>query len=81
LILRSLLLTATLLSLAGQFVQAAPPPGSENQFGVSITLFTTMAAINAAGYDANLNSKANYPIRNQVRQELAKRSIPCLPEL
>jgi tetratricopeptide (TPR) repeat protein len=81
LILRFLLLTATLLSLAGQFLQAAPPPGSENQFGVSITLFTTMAAINAAGYDANLNSKANYPIRNQVRQELAKRSIPCLPEL
>jgi predicted negative regulator of RcsB-dependent stress response len=40
-----------------------------------------MAAINAAGYDVDLNSKANYPIRNQVRQELAKRSIPCLPEL
>ena len=40
-----------------------------------------MAAINAAGYDADLNSKANYPIRNQVRQELAKRNIPSLPEL
>ncbi len=54
---------------------------NENQFAASITLFTTMAAINAAGYDADLNSDSNYPIRNQVRAELAKRSIPSLVDL
>lgn len=80
-IFRFLLLSAALLSFTSHSLRAAPAAGGENQFGVSITLFTTMAAINAAGYDADLNSKANYPIRNQVRQELAKRNIPSLPEL
>ena len=66
-ILRFILLSAALLSFTSRSLRAAPAAGGENQFGVSITLFTTMAAINAAGYDADVNSKANYPIRNQVR--------------
>jgi tetratricopeptide (TPR) repeat protein len=57
-------------------------PG-ENQFGVSLALFSTLAAINAAGYDAGLDSPLNerFQLRRQVRDELAKRKIPCLPEL
>lgn len=57
--------------------------GSENQFSVDETLFATLAAINAAGYDAGLSSPLNerYQVRTQIRQELAKRNIPCLPEL
>ena len=58
-----------------------PARSTENQFDVSITLFTTMAAINAAGYDVDLNSAANYPIRNQIRAELAKRNVPAMGEL
>jgi predicted negative regulator of RcsB-dependent stress response len=42
-----------------------------------------MAAINAAGYDDGLDSPLNkqYQIRNQIREELAKKTIPSLPEL
>jgi TolA-binding protein len=37
-----------------------------------------MAALNAAGYDADLNSPNNHLIRKQIRDELAKRNIPSL---
>jgi len=55
----------------------------ENQFDANITLFSAMAAINAAGYDAGLNTPTNarFPLRDQIRAELSKRNIPCLPEL
>src|SRR4051794_9968474 len=40
-----------------------------------------MAAINAAGYDADLASPSNHPIRIAIRQELTKRNIPSLPAI
>jgi len=40
-----------------------------------------MAAINAAGYDADAASPNNSPLRETVRKELAAKQIPCLPEL
>ncbi|HEY7304304.1 MAG TPA: tetratricopeptide repeat protein [Bryobacteraceae bacterium] len=42
-----------------------------------------MAAINAAGYDAGLDSPLNqkFKVRTQIRDALAGRTIPCLPEL
>ena len=65
--------------MVGQTSAAKP----ENGFSVSPTLFSTMAAINAAGYDAGLDSPLNerYKIRLQIRDELKKRQIPILPEL
>jgi hypothetical protein len=56
---------------------------SENQFSVSETLFAALAAINAAGYDTGIDSAPNdrYKLRTQIRQELAKRTIPSLPEI
>ena len=51
------------------------------QLDASPTLFTVMAAINAAGYDADLNSPNCHPLRNAIRAELAKRSTPSLPAL
>ena len=58
-------------------------PALESGFSTSPVLFCTMAAINAAGYDAGLDSPLNerFQIRNQVRAELARRPIPSLPEL
>jgi tetratricopeptide (TPR) repeat protein len=55
----------------------------ENGFGVSITLFSTLAAINAAGYEAGVDSALNerYKVRTQIRELLAKEKIACLPEL
>lgn len=57
--------------------------GGENEFGASPILFTTLAAINAAGYDAGLDSPLNarFQVRRQVREELQKKDIPSLPEL
>ena len=49
------------------------------QLDASPSLFTVMAAINAAGYDADLASPNNHPLRMAIRQELAKRKIPSLP--
>ena len=64
--------------------QAAPPTASrENEFGINLTLFSTLAAINAAGYDAGIDSPLNerFKLRTQIREDLAKRKIDCLPEL
>jgi tetratricopeptide (TPR) repeat protein len=46
------------------------------QLDSSPTLFTVMAAINAAGYDAGLAH--SHPLRLAVREELARRNIPSL---
>ena len=84
LISRLTVLTTTILFVLAGFANranAAPGGGGENQFDVSITLFSTLAAINAAGYDAEIDSPSNYPIRAQIRAEIAKRNIPVLPEL
>jgi tetratricopeptide (TPR) repeat protein len=53
----------------------------EGQLDASRSLFSILAAINAAGYDADLDSPANHPLRAQIRRELASRNIPCLNEL
>lgn len=63
--------------LAGAF-SARAQTGETGQLDASPTLFTVMAAINAAGYDADLSSPNNHPLRGQVRAELAKQNIPSL---
>ncbi|MEO8099080.1 MAG: tetratricopeptide repeat protein [Acidobacteriota bacterium] len=45
------------------------------------TLFATLAAINAAGYDTDIDSPSNNPLRKQLRDHLAKLNIPILPAL
>ena len=40
-----------------------------------------MAAINAAGYDADLGSPNTHPLRKAIRDELAKKNIPSLADL
>lgn len=55
----------------------------ENGFSFSLTMFSTLAAINAAGYDAGIDSPLNerFKVRTQIREDLAKGNLPCLPEL
>ncbi|MGQ9633539.1 MAG: tetratricopeptide repeat protein [Bryobacteraceae bacterium] len=60
---------------------AAAPAPQQGQLDGSLSLFTVMAAIHAAGYDAELDSPSNSPLRAEVRNQLAARNIPCLPEL
>ncbi|MEN6608314.1 MAG: tetratricopeptide repeat protein [Bryobacteraceae bacterium] len=57
------------------------PAAEQGQLDASPSLFSVMAAINAAGYDADIDSAANHPLRETLRRELSSRNIPCLPEL
>ncbi len=77
------LLTFALVLASAPLALAQRAGNSENQFSVSQTLFATLAAINAGGYDTGIDSALNdrYPLRTQVRQELAKRKIASLPEI
>ncbi len=67
------LLVITLAARADQ-----PQPG---QLDASPTLFTVMAALNAAGFDAGLEAPHSHRLRKEVREELARREIPCLPAI
>jgi tetratricopeptide (TPR) repeat protein len=62
---------------------AAKTEGVDTGFNTSVTMFTTLAAMNAAGYDAGMDSPLNqqYALRTQVRDILAKQKIEVLPEL
>jgi len=64
-------LLATVVQVKAQDVVAEP----------NLQLFTVMAAINAAGYDAGTSQPELAPMRAAVRRELAGVSIPSLPEL
>jgi tetratricopeptide (TPR) repeat protein len=71
------LLAAVLAAAAAAFAQQ-PEMG---QLDASPTLFTVMAAVNAAGYDTQIDSPNNHPLRKAVREALAKKSIPSLPAI
>jgi tetratricopeptide (TPR) repeat protein len=45
------------------------------------TLFAVLAALNAAGYDTEIDSPTNNPLRKSLRDHLATRNIPILPAL
>ena len=51
------------------------------QLDASYSLFTVLAAINAAGYDAELNSPSNHPLRAQIRQAVAAKNPPSVAAL
>lgn len=71
----------TLLAILVAAVMAHAAPAETGQLDASPTLFTVMAAINSAGYDADLGSPNNHPIRKEIREELAKHNIPSLVPL
>jgi len=60
------------------FGQQQPQGG---QLDSNPALFTILAAMNAAGYDADLNSPANHPLRKAVREFVAKKNPPSLEQL
>jgi tetratricopeptide (TPR) repeat protein len=53
----------------------------QGQLDANPSLFAVLAAINAAGYDAEIGSASNNPLRETVRRALASRNIPCLNDL
>jgi len=61
------------IALAARAQQPAP-----GQLDASPTLFTVMAALNAAGMDTGLDAPSSPRLRKDVREELAHRDIPSL---
>lgn len=57
------------------------PAEETNQLDGNETLFTVLAAINSAGYDAELNSPTNHKLRAAVREYVASKNPPSLPAL
>lgn len=51
------------------------------QLDVDPRLFSVIAAINAAGYDTELDSSNNHPLRQLTRDYVAKKKPGVLPEL
>jgi tetratricopeptide (TPR) repeat protein len=68
-------------ALAVLVYPCASRAADKGQLDADPALFTVLAALNAAGYDADLNSTANHPLRNAVREYLKGRNIPSLSEL
>jgi tetratricopeptide (TPR) repeat protein len=56
-------------------------PKADNQLDSNEALFTVLAAINAAGYDAEIDSPSNNPERKYVRDYLATQKLDCLFDL
>jgi tetratricopeptide (TPR) repeat protein len=87
------LVTLAALASAALLLQAQPqapskttqPPATrvaaQNQLDGNEALFTVLAALNAAGYDANLDSNANSPVRKQVRDAIASKHLDSLDAL
>jgi tetratricopeptide (TPR) repeat protein len=83
-LIRSILLLAlvgAVLAQAQKPLAQAPKPPQQGELDASPTLFTVLAAINAAGYDADLDSNANSPIRKQVRDIIASKHLTSVDDL
>ena len=73
-----LILLLTLSAMLALQAGAAEQPG---QLDASRTLFSVLAAINAGGYDADLASPANHPLREIIRREIASKKLPVVDDL
>jgi len=69
------------LGIVGPLLAQAQSQPQQGQLDASPALFTVLAAINAAGYDADLDSNANSPVRKQVRDLIAARHLDSVESL
>ncbi|MFN7936119.1 MAG: tetratricopeptide repeat protein [Bryobacteraceae bacterium] len=53
----------------------------QNQLDFNPSLFSVMAAINAAGYDADIQSPSNHSLRHDLRKHFATKNLPIVAEL
>ena len=63
---------------------ALSPPAAWSQHGTidaDETLFTVLTAINLAGYDAEIDSPTNLPLRREIRDLLAARNLESVERL
>ena len=60
---------------------SAANAAEQTQLEGNSTLFSVMAALNAAGYDADAASPANHPLRAAVRQHLESKRLPIVSQI
>lgn len=72
---------AAAVSLSVLSASFAPAQQGAGQLDANETLFTTLAAINAAGYNVDLDSPLNSPVRKVVRDWVAEKNPPSLADL
>src|SRR5215469_457493 len=75
---------APVLAIVGLLISAPIGEAQTSDSGeldASPTMFTIMAAIQAAGYNADLSSSMNSPLREQVVATVAKQNIPSLTKI
>lgn len=53
----------------------------QSQLDASLTMFSVLAALNASGFDAELQSTSNHPLRQAVRKAVAGRKLSLAAEL
>ena len=71
---------SALLFATAVILNAQPQP-TQGQLDASPSLFAVMSAIQVAGFDANLDSPNNHPLRKAVRDHLSKQKIAILDDL
>lgn len=69
---------ALFLLAAGSAVDAF---AQQAQLDSNQTLFNVLTAINAAGYDAEIDSPSNHPLRAEIRKHIAARNLSTVAEL
>jgi tetratricopeptide (TPR) repeat protein len=57
------------------------PEITHGQLDGNVSLFTVLTALNAAGYDAGLDSPSANPIRKKIRDYIAAKNLPSVGEL
>ncbi len=67
--------------LAFSLSAAAQPEPQKGQLDGSKAVFAVLAAVNAAGFDTDLDSASNHPLRKALREHLAKQKIESVFEL
>jgi len=61
---------------------AVPPARSQHgTIDANETLFTVMAAFNLSGFDTDLDSPSNHPLRGKIRQLLGAKDLPSVEKL
>lgn len=77
----ALTVLAGLLCGPGAEPLRAQPPQGQGQLDASPSLFSVLAALNAAGFDTDLDSPTNHPLRAAVRKAIAAKHPPSLARL
>lgn len=62
-------------------VPAPAQPQGQGQLDASPSLFSVLAALNAAGFDTDIDSPTNHPLRMAVRKAIAAKNPPSLARL